>query len=404
MKRFSILGCIAAALLSFAGCEDAGKDGYEGTNYIYLSSEADKTTIMESDTTPLAIEVMLSTSLASDLTLTFAVNGPTGVVELQNNPVTIKAGEKVASFQIVSLNAGKLTEAANFTLMLDAATVLPESVALKSAFAFVVNPAPAEGELTAEQLAIIAAYKETTGIDLSKYLGAVNVSTRLTGVTVDTYEPFDKTIQGQTIIELSEESTAEVPVLKMTSNAMGIEDHMHKLLKALTIETEEWLDETEYADPCYALLMNEIQWNSNSNETFQLSLDGIKLNADAVEFVGEVEDSYGDLIQLVPFGYKFPAYERELNVIDQLMERVEYWSETATSNPAMYLNCTGITEDDAIYNYGDEDEDGNEYYAGETWIEATASISNDQLVFTFCTASSMDEDYTKVIATYTPNN
>lgn len=296
MKRFSILGCIAAALMMLAGCEQTGKDGYEGTNYIYLSSEADKTTIMESDTTPLAIEVMLSTSLSSDLTLTFAVNGPTGVVELQNNPVTIKAGEKVASFQIVSLNAGKLTEAANFTLMLDAATVLPESVALKSTFAFVVTPAPAEGELTAEQLAIIAAYKEATGIDLAKYLGVVNVSARLTGMTVHTEDQFDKPIQGQTIIELSEESTAEVPVLKMTSNAMGIEDHMHKLLKALTVETEEWLSESEDADPCYALLMNEIQWNSNSNEIFQLSLDGIKLNADRVEFVAEVEDSYGDLI------------------------------------------------------------------------------------------------------------
>ena len=404
MKRFSILGCIAAALMMLAGCEQTGKDGYEGTNYIYLSSEADKTTIMESDTTPLAIEVMLSTSLASDLTLTFAVNGPTGVVELQNNPVTIKAGEKVASFQIVSLNAGKLTEAANFTLMLDAATVLPESVALKSTFAFVVTPAPAEGELTAEQLAIIAAYKEATGIDLAKYLGVVNVSARLTGMTVHTEDQFDKPIQGQTIIELSEESTAEVPVLKMTSNAMGIEDHMHKLLKALTVETEEWLSESEDADPCYALLMNEIQWNSNSNEIFQLSLDGIKLNADRVEFVAEVEDSYGDLIQLVPFGYKFSAYERELKVIDQLMERVDYWSATATSNPAMYLNRTGITEEDAIYNYGEYDEDGNEYYAGETWVEATASISNEQLVFTFCTASDLDVDYTRVVATYTPNN
>lgn len=110
------------------------------------------------------------------------------------------------------------------------------------------------------------------------------------------------------------------------------------------------------------------------------------------------------MIKLVPFGYKFSAYDNELKVIDELMASVEYWSETATANPAFHLNCTGITEDDAIYAYGDEDEDGNEFYAGETWVEASATISNDGLVFTFCTASSMDDDYTRVVATYTPNN
>ena len=403
MKKFSIFGCIAAALLCLAGCEPAGNNGYEGTNYIYLSSEADKTTILESDTTPLKMEVMLSTSLSADLTLNFTVNGPEGVVELRKNPVTIKAGEKVASFEIVSLNSGTLTQAANFTVGLDEAS-LPTSVALKSPFAFVVNPAPSESDLTAEQLAIIAAYKETTGVDLAKYLGAVNVSTLLIGFNVDDEAPINKTITGQTVIELSEESTIGNPILKMTSNAMGIEDHMHQVLKKLTVESEDWLSEEEWADPCYGLLMEKIGWNSSSTEMFQLSLDGIKLTSNGIEFVGEVEDSYGDMIKLVPFGYKFSAYDNELKVIDELMASVEYWSETATANPAFHLNCTGITEDDAIYSFGEEDEDGNEFYPGETWVEASATISNQELVFTFCTASSGDIDYTKVVATYTPNN
>jgi hypothetical protein len=221
---------------------------------------------------------------------------------------------------------------------------------------------------------------------------------------VDLYEPFDKILPGKTLIELSEQSTAELPILKMTANAMGIEAHMHQVLKAITVESEDWLSEEELADPCYGILMNAINWSTNSTETFQMSLDGIKLTSDGVEFVGEVEDSYGDMIQLVPFGYKFSAYEREQENIEELMNSVEYWSETATSNPAYHLNCTGITEEDAIYAYGDEDEDGNEFYAGETWVEASASISNECLVFTFCTATGMDEDYTRVVATYTPNN
>ena len=393
MKRFSILGCIAAALMMMlAGCEQTGKDGYEGTNYIYLSSEADKTTIMESDTTPLAIEVMLSTSLSSDLTLTFAVNGPEGVVELQNNPVTIKAGEKVGSFAIVSLNAGTLAEAANFTVALDPSTVLPESVALKSTFAFVVTPAPAEGELTAEQLAIIAAYKEATGIDLAKYLGEVNVTVEYTGFDNDNEVPLDpETFSSKSVIALSDEATAELPVLKMVTNPMGIQDKMYDALRSVTVDSEEWSDAESY--PVQAALMEKINWNSESSEVFTMSLDGIRLNSDkTVEFLGEVTDQYGDEIVIVPFEYEFSAYDRELGITDEEIGRDEYTMD-ATARPSHHLNNTTIEEDDCGYG-----EEGN-------WVEAEASISAEALIFTFCVyMCGNDYDYTKIIATYTPNN
>ena len=401
MKRFSILGCIAAALLSFAGCEEAGKDGYEGTNYIYLSSEADKTTIMESDTTPLAIEVMLSTSLASDLTLTFAVNGPTGVVELQNNPVTIKAGEKVASFQIVSLNAGKLTEAANFTLMLDAATVLPESVALKNPFTFVVNPAPAESDLTAEQLAIIAAYKEATGIDLAKYIGVVNVSAEITGLLFDSEEEFTKTVSGNTVITLSETSTAEAPVLKMLLNPMGVQDHMYDLLRKMTVENYYWFpdgfvpeEDVENPFAIYETLCNTISWNAESDEVFSMSLDNITFNADKeIEFVHEYyQPYYDDNVFVVPFAYEFSAYGREKAAIENgTLEDNSFY--LCTANPEFYFNYTGILEDEWEGEYG-------------IYVEPKAEITEDgKLVFTFCfDYSYYASDYTRVVATYTPNN
>lgn len=402
MKRFSILGCIAAALLSFAGCEEAGKDGYEGTNYIYLSSEADKTTIMESDTTPLAIEVMLSTSLASDLTLTFAVNGPTGVVELQNNPVTIKAGEKVASFQIVSLNAGKLTEAANFTLMLDAATVLPESVALKNPFTFVVNPAPAESDLTAEQLAIIAAYKEATGIDLAKYIGVVNVSAEITGLLFDSEEEFTKTVSGNTVITLSETSTAEAPVLKMLSNPMGVQDHMYALLRKMSVENyaywfpEDFVPEEGAENPfaMYETLCNTISWNAESDEVFSMSLDNITFNADKeIEFVHEYyHPYYEDNVFVVPFAYEFTAYDREKAAIENgTLEDNSFY--LCTANPEFYFNYTDILEDGWEGEYG-------------IYVKPKAEITEDgKLVFAFCfDYSDYAYDYTRVVATYTPNN
>ena len=37
MKKILFFSCMAAALLSFAGCEEPGND-FEGTNYIYLEA------------------------------------------------------------------------------------------------------------------------------------------------------------------------------------------------------------------------------------------------------------------------------------------------------------------------------------------------------------------------------
>ena len=155
MKKILFFSCIAAALLSFVGCEETGND-YEGTNYIYLDSQDGKATIYETDEEPLTVTVTLTKALEEDLSLTFALQGTEGVVELDGNPVTIKAGEKTASLDIVSLNKNILEAAANYTLSLDASTVLPEGVALKDGFQFVVSPVSVDA-LTDAQKAIIEA-------------------------------------------------------------------------------------------------------------------------------------------------------------------------------------------------------------------------------------------------------
>ena len=386
MKKILFFGCIAAALLSFVGCEETGND-YDGTNYIYLSAKDGKTTLFEADSAPLTVEVMLTKALEEDLALTFALQGTEGVVELAGNPVTIKAGEKTASLDIVSLNENILEAAANYTLSLDASTVLPEGVALKDAFTFVVTPVAVEA-LTDAQKAIVEAYKTATDIDLSKYLGVVNVSTVITGTDPDTYEPLaPQTVTGKTIITLSESSTADVPVLKMVANPMGIQDHMYQILRSVTVDADDyWYG--EYALECYASFMNAINWSKTSTEVFAMSLDGIKLNSDkSIEYLGDGKDQYDGDITVVPFDYSFSAYDRELSVN---IEKDDEWASDATANPYYHLNCDDITED---------------LYEGGNWVEASAEISNESLVFTFCTyACYLDGDYTRVVATYTPNN
>ena len=393
-----MFGCILAAMAGFISCEDDnnGNGGYEGVNYIYLTSQNGKTTIYETDEEPLVIDVMLTAALEKDLTLTFALTGTEGVVSIEGNPVTIKAGEKTGSFNVVSNNANVLEETANYTVALDASTVLPENVELKESLSFVVTPVIVEEQdPTDEKTALLNAYKESTGIDLTKYIGLVNVSTVITGTDPDSGEPLEpRTVNGKTLIELSESATAEAPVLNMTTNAMGIEDYMYQILRSVTVDNDDyWYG--EYTMPCYATLMTALNWNKTSEEVFSMSLDGITFGAEgAIEFLGQGLNQYEEEMTIVPLDYSFTAYDRELAAIesgDFNPSEDPDWMYDATANPYYHLNCDDITED--WYEM-----DGN-------WIEASASVSETALTFTFCVyACSLDSDYTRIVATYTPNN
>lgn len=395
MKRILEFGCMLAAMAGFTACTDdnTGNGGYEGINYIYLSTQEGKTTLYETDSDPLVVEVMLTAALDEDLVLDFSLAGAEGVVSLEGTPVTIKAGDKTASFNVVSNNVNMLEAASNYTVGLAEDVVLPENVELKETLSFVVSPMTSEA-LTDAQKAVLEAYKASTGIDLSKYIGVVNVSTVITGTDPETYEPLDpRTVKGKSLITVSESATAEAPVLKMLTNAMGIEDHMYQILRSVTVDADDyWYG--EYTLPCYETLMETLGWNKTSEEVFTMSLDGITFAADkSVAFLGAGLSQYEDEITIVPFDYSFTAYEREIAALaDGSLDPSSDpdWAYDATANPYYHLNCDDITED---------------LYEGGNWIEASASVSETALTFTFCVYGCyLDGDYTRIVATYTPNN
>ena len=395
MKRILVFGCMLAAMAGFTACTDdnTGNGGYEGINYIYLSTQEGKTTLYETDSDPLVVEVMLTAALDEDLVLDFSLAGAEGVVSLEGTPVTIKAGDKTASFNVVSNNANMLEAASNYTVGLAEDVVLPENVELKETLSFVVSPMTSEA-LTDAQKAVLEAYKASTGIDLSKYIGVVNVSTVITGTDPETYEPLDpRTVKGKSLITVSESATAEAPVLKMLTNAMGIEDHMYQILRSVTVDADDyWYG--EYTLPCYETLMETLGWNKTSEEVFTMSLDGITFAADkSVAFLGAGLSQYEDEITIVPLDYSFTAYARAIAALaDGSLDPSSDpdWAYDATANPYYHLNCDDITED---------------LYEGGNWIEASASVSETALTFTFCVYGCyLDGDYTRIVATYTPNN
>ena len=390
MKKFLTWCCVAAAMSAgMTSCEEP-ETGYEGTNYIYLDSESSSMY----DNASLEISVVLTTALDQDLTLTLKTDDTDGIITLEGNPVTIPAGERSGS---VTVKSAELTEnSMNFRISLDESTVLPENVKWDKDFTFTVNSS-AVPDLTDDQMAIIEAYKTATGIDLSKYLGLVKVSTVYTASSQDSDIPLPAvTLTGITAITLAEESTTDQPVLKMTDNPMGLQETLYSKLKANTIDNPYWAEsEAEYA-PSYTQLLKAINWTADSDEIFSMSLDGIMPGTDKkVEFLTDVTftDSYGDEVtqHKVPFEFAFSAYDREKAALEAGTigtEAYPDWLYDATVNPDFYLNTDDVSED---------------YYECGNWTASSAEISAEKMTFTFCIYNYNEYDYSKVVATYTPN-
>ena len=395
MKKIFMMGCIAAAM--FAGmvsCEEP-ETGYEGTNYVYLS--ADTNSMFDQDGASLTVNVTLTTSLTENLSLSFAMD-ENDYVELAGNPVTIPAGSTSSSFTVKVVKQLPESETmANFTITIDDETMLPENVALgdeKFTFTLVSSYVP---ELTDEQKAIVEAYKTASGgIDLTKYIGLIPVTAVYTASNPDSEIPLEPvTITGYSKITLSDKSVNGKPVLKMIANPMGLQDVLYEKLKDLTVENPYWTDPEAYQS--YSQLMTAINWNSSSQETFSMTLDDINLDeAGTVDFIADksyYDEYYEEDVELfiVPFEFEFSAYDRELVALEN--EQIgtvvdEFWADDATANPAYHLNCENTAED--YYEYGN-------------WVKASASISAEKLEFTFCLYNYNDYDYSKVTATYTPN-
>lgn len=402
-------GVLLTAAVASTACNEEKATGYSGTNKIYLSAENNNAVIVESDNTPLEVEVTLTSTVETATTLTFRLEDDTQeLLSLEGNPVTIAAGEKSASFQVVSNAKNLLVESTYITLGIDAAQV-PAGMELAEALRIRVNPNPAVPELTEEQKALLAGYQQKYGVDLTAFLGVMKCTTTLDipggGMTNDFATPDTRKITGQTVITLSEESTADMPVLKMTDNPMGLTEYLYWVFRQNTIDDDEWWNSTdeENASPSNQYLMKTIDWTPTSNETFNVTLDGIKcLNVSAsgadLDILGEAkaysgikgcEDYETIYSPVVPFEYTFSAWDRQKELLDAgNAEMMEAYIQGGTAEPSYYLFSYSV------------DEDG---YENGTWIESKGHIDFEkgEMTFQFLMDHYYAGDYTVVHVTYT---
>lgn len=337
-------------------CSDNNEpNNYKGKNFILLSAKNESIVFSENEENPLVINVDLTTSCSKDITLNFQLlDDKDGVLELEGNPVTIKAGSTKGSFKVKSKLKDLLIEERFIKVGISDFPL--ENMGMKSPLVLCVKPNPIIPQLSDSQKALLKGYKEKYNIDLSSWLGLIDCKTVVKspegGSTQNFVSAFTKEIKGKTLITLSEKSTPEQPVLKMIDNPMGLTEYLYWVMRKVTIEDGEFWTQRDNEQK----LMKMINWDKNTTEEFSMTLDNIKLqniNSDSSElyFLGEKKNTYDDLITAVAFDYSFTPWSRQKKLLDKGdAEAKEVYEYGGSASPESHLFSSDITKDE----FGDE--------------------------------------------------
>ena len=354
MKFCKTLLALTIALVSMASCSEKTDSNEQMNNYVTLSVEGESA-MTEDNTEGLVVNVSMAYSLDHDASVQLSLTGDEKeAVKLSSNKVTIPAGKKTASVKVLSNNANVLSIQEVVNVVVSSCSDANMKPMDTKGIALTIKPNAMVPELTAEQLALIKGYKDNLGIDLTKVLGIVDVTTTVTygndDKDAENKGNDTRVFNGKSVITLSDKATADKPVLKMISNPMGMESYMYdRLLRCTTEEPDGYFD----ADPINTALLSVVNYNK-STESFSAVLDNITLNTDGTLNFTAVEDDK----TIVPFEYTYSVWTRINEManagntvnVNEGSTYVEYsikdlLEQYSTFCPAKYLGNTDITID-----------------------------------------------------------
>lgn len=353
-----------AMLTGFSACSSSDdNDGdKQMTNYVSISAEGNNI-INEDDDDEVKFNILIGNTLTADATINLSLEGnDDNVATLTPSTISLKAGAKTASFTVKSNKKSLLKSDRVLTVK---ATFSDANMKTDGkAVTLTIKPDSDIPVLTAEQQKLIEGYKQNLNIDLTKILGKVKVDTKVTFNDDDKIDINDnkdtRSFSGVTIITLSEKATADKPVLKMVSNAMGMAAFNYEMLRKRTVEdTENWTQM-----PYGKAVMENINYDYNK-ETFTMTLDGIEVNPDmSLKFTGSKVNVYDVEITTVPFDYTFSAWDRLKTMADANKSFVVNDGDTKTEvsvqdiiegggslNPYSFFDNTDIVTDGENTDY-----------------------------------------------------
>lgn len=404
MKKATLILAALPALLLQWSCKDGGEETM--TNYLTLTAVGE-TTMTEDDTTGLTVRVEVAYALNTQTTITLSLSGDDKrAVRLAPAELTIAAGQKTATTRLRSNMGGVLVSPENVTVAFAAASDANIRPMAAAGLTLTVRPATTVPTLTDAQLALVEGYKTRYNFDLTRLLGQLSVRTVITwgdeDKATENNGEASRTIEGRSVVTLSEHSTAETPMLKFVSNPLGMESFMYEKLKANTVEDNEYF----LQQPVPKALFGIVGYNA-ATETFSAQLDSVRVGQDGtIGFTAPTIVRYGDEpMVLVPFTYNWSVWDR-LNGMRSRSVNVDEGETTASYtiqqlfddneqeyfNPAFYLGISKIDSDDY-------DNTPNMWVAPQ----ASADFGAGTMTFTFAWdyGGGALSDYVRVDVTYT---
>lgn len=407
MKKITfMLMCMLAMLTGFSACSSDNNDGdKQMTNYVSISAEGNNI-INEDDDNEVKFNILIGNTLTADATINLSLEGnDDNVATLTPSTIALKAGAKTASFTVKSNKKSLLKSDRVLTVK---ATFSDSNMkADGKAITLTIKPDSDIPVLTAEQQKLIEGYKQNLNIDLTKILGKVNVETLVTFNDDDKIDINDnketRSFSGVTIITLSEKATADKPVLKMVSNAMGMAAFNYEMLRKKTVEDTEYYTQTPYGQA----VMENIKYDFNK-ETFTMTLDGIEVNADmTLSFTGKKTTIYEEEITTVPFDYTFSAWIRLKEMADAGKSFIVDDGESKTETPVQdIIDGGGTLNPYAFFDNIDVVADAGKTEYKNIFVVPTGKIdfANGKMTFAFPWYLENAYGCQKVEATYTFGN
>lgn len=355
-KTLFMFMALLSVMVAFTSCSSDDDNNSQTQSNGVSMTVSGSSSIAEDDTEGITVDVMLAYAPTSQQTITLSLTGnDNDVARIDPTVLTISAGQKTAQFKIFSNNKSLLLE--NCVLTVNA-TFSDSNMKLSgSAPQVTITPKAGMPALTDAQKQLIEGYKTKYGIDLTKVLGKIKVSSTVTFNDDDkaTYNEGNDTKEytGATIITLSDEATADKPVLKMTSNPMGLTTFLYDMLRKQTVDDNEYFMQMPYNSAVMAALNYDA-----TKETFEVTLDGIAIDPTTgnLNFTAVRLNEYEEPITIVPFDYTYSVWERlkskaeagESVTVDDGEEQASYTLTElindygVTLNPSVYLGTTTI--------------------------------------------------------------
>lgn len=407
MKKITFMLMYMLALLTgFSACSSSDNDGDKPmTNYVSISAEGNNI-INEDDDDEVKFNILIGNTLTADATINLSLEGnDDNVATLSPSTISLKAGAKTASFTVKSNKKSLLKSDRVLTVK---ATFSDANMKTDGkAVTLTIKPDSDIPVLTAEQQKLIEGYKQNLNIDLTKILGKVKVDTKVTFNDDDKIDINDnkdtRSFSGVTIITLSEKATADKPVLKMVSNAMGMAAFNYEMLRKRTVEdTENWTQM-----PYGKAVMEHINYDYNK-ETFTMTLDGIEVNQNmSLKFTGSKVNVLEEEITTVPFDYTFSAWDRLKAMADANKPFVVDDGDTKTEVSVQdIIDGGGSLNPYSFFDNTDVVADGEETEYNTIYIAPTGKIDFTSGKMTFAFPWYLENTYgcQRVEATYTFGN